>query len=110
MNPRKRKKAPKPTGGNETHGTDSKRRKIGEHGVGGLSSNINRMNVDYGTSGGQRGHDMASYMIDDGSANSQAKSKPKVKSTPSRSLSNLAKVNTKGMKSMMSFFKPKAKK
>ena len=88
--------------GSEVQGTDSKRRKIGEHGVSGLSSNINAMNVEYGA---QRGHDMAAYIIDDGSTANQPQSKPKVKSTPSRSISKLAKVDTTGMKSMMSYFK-----
>merc|ERR1719188_2081775 len=112
MNPRKRKKAPKATDdGGAAQGADSKRRKLGggesEQGASGLMPNINAMNVEYG------GNEMAAFIIGggDGSTDNQSQSKPKVKSTPSRSISNLAKVNTKGMKSMMSYFsKPKGKK
>jgi len=88
INPRKRKKSLE---NDEEVNNTHKKRKINN-----LNENdLNKMNIDH-----MHGHPF----------NDQRNHKKQIKATPkSRAISNLSKVNTKGMKSMMSYFSKKKK-
>ena len=94
INPKKRKRASmQRSEGGQDENHNFKKRKMNEN-------DLNEMNVDF-----------QDLPFNDRNNEDNSNKKKKVKATPkSRAISNLSKVNTKGMKSMMSYFSKKKNK